>query len=414
VAGNGSVNHLSLTRTDKGVLLFSLYLAQGLPYGFFTLALPVILRDAGWSLTAIASLGLLTLPWALKFLWAPLLDRRGTRRGWLLGLQLAGVGLALLLTQVDLAAGFVALFVAALAFNLVAASQDVVTDGLAVRVLSPTERGLGNGLQVGAYRVGMILGGGLLLWLFARQGWSLTFLAMAGLLALTVLPVLQLPREPAGASDGTHRSAAALALLWLARARQPHMLVAFALVVLYRFGDQLASSLFGPFLNDAGLSLETIALMKGAVGSTTSLIGAALGGAFVFAVGRRVALLGAGLAQAACFGLYIAAALSPGGTTLLWTATVLEGVVSTMATVALFTLMMDAADPEHAGTDYTLLASAVVLVGTVAGMAGGVLADAAGYAVTFITGAVLAAAGCLAVVAWLDRATPARLAPVWR
>lgn len=401
------------TRIDKTVLLFSLYLAQGLPFGFFSLALPVILRDAGLSLAAIGALGLLTLPWAFKFLWAPLLDQRGTRRGWLVGLQAAAVGLALLLTLVDPAAGFVALFAAAFAFNLVAASQDVVTDGIAVRMLDARERGLGNGLQVGAYRLGMILGGGALLWLFARAGWAAAFLCMAGLLALSALPALRLrePPRPAGLPRVTTRQ---LAAVLVSRALQPQMLAAVALVFAYRFGDQLVSSLFGPFLKDAGLGLETIALMKGAVGSATSLAGAALGGVFVFAVGRRLALLASGLAQAACFGLYIAAAAGLGGTALLWAATVVEGVVSTMATVALFTLMMDVADPEHAGTDYTILASSVVLVGTLAGLAGGLVAEAAGYLATFTAGTALAAGGCIAVVAWLDRHPLPRLAAAWR
>lgn len=397
----------------KLTLFLALYLAQGLPYGFFSIALPVILRDAGYSLTAIGFLGLLALPWAFKFLWAPVLDRRGTRRGWLLGLQVAAVVGALALTQVGPAAGFVALFVAAFAFNLVAASQDVVTDGLAVRTLDARERGLGNGLQVGAYRLGMILGGGLLLWTFARAGWGATFLGMAGLLALTMLPVLGL-REPPRPAGPPPPGAAALALAWLERARQPAILAGVGVVFCYRFGDQMASALFGPFLADQALGLETIALMKGAVGSATSLVGAALGGAFVFAVGRRLALLASGLAQAACFALYIAAAAGLGGVTLLWVATVVEGVVSTMATVALFTLMMDVADPEHAGTDYTLLASAVVLVGSVAGIAGSVVADAVGYATTFSIAALLAAAGCLAVVAALDRRPPPRVAGAWR
>lgn len=399
---------------SKATLLLALYLAQGLPYGFFTLALPVLLRDAGLSLTAISALGLLSLPWAFKFLWAPLLDQRGTRRRWLLALQGSSIAGALLLTQLDLDSSYALLFTAAFAFNLVAASQDVVTDGLAVRLLGVSERGLGNGLQVGAYRLGMILGGGMLLWIFARTNWSVTFLCMAALLTLTLVPVLRL-REPPRPQRPAPATGARLAVAWLRRALQPAMLTLAGLIFCYRFGDQMVTSLLGPFLADAGLDLETIALMKGAVGSAMSLVGAALGGAFVFAVGRRRALLTSGLAQAACFGLYIAAARGAGGVDLLWAATVLEGVIGTMATVALFTLMMDAADPEHAGTDYTLLASTVVLVGSIAGLAAGVLADAVGYAPTFMIGTGLAIAGCLVLVWWLDhRSPPGRVAEAWR
>jgi len=400
-------------RTRKATLLLCLYLAQGLPYGFFTLALPVLLREAGMSLTAISALGLLALPWAFKFLWAPLLDHRGTRRGWLLVLQGSAIAGALLLAQVEPGSHFGLLFAAAFAFNLVAASQDVVTDGLAVRILDTRERGIGNGLQVGGYRLGMVLGGGLLLWVFARTDWSTMFLCMAALLALASLPVLGLAeaRPPTPARVGT----AALAVAWISRARQPAILTLAGLIFCYRFGDQMVTSLLGPFLTDSGLDLPTIAVLKGALGSATSLFGAALGGAFVFSVGRRRSLLLTGLAQAACLGLYVVAARGIGGPELLWAATILEGVVGTMATVALFTLMMDAADPDHAGTDYTLLASTVVLVGSLAGLAAGLIADAVGYATTFALGTLLAAGGCLLVVWWLDnRPAPARVALAWR
>jgi MFS family permease len=236
---------------------------------------------------------------------------------------------------------------------------------------------------------------------------------MAGLLALTVPPVLLLreaPRPPAPPRPWRH-----WLLAWTARARQPALLGAAAVIVACRFGDQFVSGLFGPFLVDAGLGLADIALLKGTVGSATSLGGAVLGGAFVWWVGRRTALVATGLAQAASFGLYIAAAGGAGGVPLLWVATVAEGVLGTMATVALFALMMDASDPEHAGTDYTLLASAVVLVGSVAGLAGAAFADAAGYLATFVAGTGLAVAGLAAAVWALDRRPlSGRAATAWR
>ena len=73
-----------LSTRRKLLLLGSLYLAQGLPYGFFTQALPVLPRARGLSLEAIGLSSLLALPWALKFLWAPAVDRQGSRRGWIL------------------------------------------------------------------------------------------------------------------------------------------------------------------------------------------------------------------------------------------------------------------------------------------------------------------------------------------
>lgn len=403
-----------MSRSYKITLLIALYMAQGLPFGFFTLALPVLLREAGYSLTQIAVLNLLAWPWVAKFLWAPLLDHTGTRRAWLLGFQLASIAAALLLTQADPSDGLRPMILATLAFNILAASQDVITDGLAVRMLDARERGLANAIQVGAYRFGMILGGGLLLTVFARTNWEVTFLCMAGLLTLTTLPTFALkelsPTESAPKYSPWH-----ILVGWAHRIAQPGILRFAAIIFLYRLGDQMVATLLGPFLIDQGMNKEGIALMKGTVGSATSLLGAAIGGWLAFSAGRRTAVLASGVAQAASYTLYIAAAMGMGGVTLLWVATIFEGVIGTMATVALFTLMMDASDPEHAGTDYTLFASLVVLMGPIGNFTGAAVADAAGYAPAFTAGSILALLGTLMVVRMLDnKPVPARIEVVWK
>jgi MFS family permease len=174
------------------------------------------------------------------------------------------------------------------------------------------------------------------------------------------------------------------------------------------------ASLIGPFMRDFGLSKESIALMKGTVGSVASLVGAALGGWLAFRTGRRFVLLSCGLLQSASLLCYVAVALGIGGVGFLWAGTVLEHLLGSMATVALFTLMMDASDPDHAGTDYTLLACAVVVAMGLANFSGAVIADAAGYATSFLTGFALSVVGCLVLVRALDgRRGPARLQPVW-
>jgi predicted MFS family arabinose efflux permease len=276
------------------------------------------------------------------------------------------------------------------------------------------ERGTANAIQVGAYRVGMILGGGALLLIFARFGWSVMFICMAALLAFTIWPVLRL-NEPERTLNCARPSARQLSIGWAQRLAAPGVLLFVSLLFCFRFGDAFVSTLTGPFLRDSGLSLEEIGVLRGIVGSSTSLLGALLGGAFVFAVARRTALLVCGLAQAASFSLLLAAALKIGGHTLIWAAVVVEGVVGTMATVALFTLMMDASDPDHAGTDYTLFASAIVLFTSVGGLAGGAVADATSYAISFGTGIVLAAIGTIMLVYALDRIpSPPRIASAWR
>jgi MFS family permease len=240
------------------------------------------------------------------------------------------------------------------------------------------------------------------------------FVWMAVLLAITVIPVVTL-RESPRAERATAPRFAALAIGWLQRLLIPGMLGFAALIFCFRFGDAMVSTLLSPFLKDRNLSTETIALMKGTVGSATSLVGALLGGLFTFHLGRRLALLAAGVGQALTFIPYWISSLGIGGVELLWGATIVEGVVSTMATVALFTLMMDASDPEHAGTDYTLLASVYVLVSSVGQFAAALIADHLGYPTMFAVGIVLTVLGTLALVFALDRKPiPERIAEVWR
>jgi predicted MFS family arabinose efflux permease len=120
------------------------------------------------------------------------------------------------------------------------------------------------------------------------------------------------------------------------------------------------------------------------------------------------------LLQTASLLFYIAAAYGIGGIATFWAGTVAEHLLGSMATVALFTLMMDASDPEHAGTDYTLLACAIVVAMGLANFTGATIADAVGYAPTFVAGFVLSGLGCLVLVRSLDRRRgPVRLQPVW-
>jgi predicted MFS family arabinose efflux permease len=400
------------TRIQQMLLFTALYAAQGLPYGFFTIALPALMRQAGLSLTMISFVSLLYWPWALKFLWAPYLDYLGQPRRWLLSFQLAGLATALVLAWIDWQS-YWPLAVGAMFFNLIAASQDVVTDGLAVRTLQGRELGWGNGIQVGAYRLGMILGGSVLVSVFEATNWATMFTCMALLLALTVLPVLRM-KPDVGQRSSPRPDMHRLAAQWLQRLMTPGVLTLLALIFCYRLGDAMFSQLLIPFVIDQKLSLGEVGMLKGVVGSTTSLLGALLGGWFAFRVRRRTLLLVAGLAQAVSFTPYLLAAAGMGGRELLWIATATEGLIGTVATVALFTLMMDGSDPEHAGTDYTLFASAVVGINALGGFFGGLIGDAFGYFVLFAFAILLCVLGCLVVVWWLDRyAHTGRIARAW-
>ncbi|MDH5493396.1 MAG: MFS transporter, partial [Myxococcales bacterium] len=255
--------YASLSTAQKFSLLGALYFSQGLPFGFFTQALPVILRERGFSLAEIGLSSMLALPWALKFLWAPAVDRYALpglerRKSWILPLQLAVALTLVFLSLVDALSHLRLLLVAVFLINLLAATQDIATDALAVEALRPTERGLANGLQVAGYRVGMIVGGGLLLILFDALGPLRTFLAMAALTILATAPLLRTRTAAAASAEAREpgiarpREAAASPPHFL---RRPGAMGILLLLTSYKFGDAFATSMLRPFLVDAGLGL---------------------------------------------------------------------------------------------------------------------------------------------------------------
>ncbi len=151
----------------KLALFFALYFAQGLPFGFQAKGLKAVLTDLGISMTKVTLLGALSLPWTLKPLIAPLVDRFGSvrfgrRKSWIVPAQLAlaaACGAAAFAPPTE---SLFLLVVLVLAMNVFAATQDVGVDGLAVDLLTPQELGFGNALQVVGYKVGMIAGGSVL------------------------------------------------------------------------------------------------------------------------------------------------------------------------------------------------------------------------------------------------------------
>lgn len=387
-------------------LLASLYFSQGLPFGFFTQALPVVLRQRAVSLEEIGLTTLLGAPWALKFLWAPLVDRYhgarlGRRRSWIVPLQLLTalvlLSLAALESRASLALAI--LMVAVLVLNLLAATQDIATDGLAVDLVTPAERGLANGIQVAGYRVGMIVGGGALLVFYEHVGAAWTFTTMAALIGLASLPILA-TREPSPREDDGSRERARGAprrerpKYFL---RRPGAWRLIALIVAYKAGDTFATGMLRPFLVDLGLGIGDVGWLLGTLGVLTGLLGAVTGGALINRLGRRRALLAFGSLQAATVAGYAWLASTTPSYSALAVATAAEHFASGMATAALFTCMMDWCERHSAATDYTIQASAVSLAIGVGSALAGFSAGAIGYFNHFCLAAGVCVASLLLV-----------------
>lgn len=276
---------MRVQQARKFAILVVLYFAQGVPFGLFSQAVPSILRQGNVSLQLIGLTSLLAAPWALKFLWSPWLDRAAPwaphhrRKGWLIPIQILVAISMVVLAMLDPWESPAALMAIVLLVNFLNASQDIPTDGLAVDLLEPEERGRGNGIQVGGYRLGMLMGGAATLWIIDVLGWSAGVMATAGVMALCVLPIV-LMKEPVGLPEAEIESGSevrsGLLKMW-DFLRRKEILKFMAIIVAFKFGDALANGMIKPMLVDFGLTLGDIGRISGGVGFTAVFLGIVAG-----------------------------------------------------------------------------------------------------------------------------------------
>ena len=387
----------------KIALLGVVYTAQGLAPGFAAFAMPVLLRQAGVSLQGVGLSGLLLLPVALKFVFGPWSDRvagSGTTRRWLGGLQAAlACGIALLaLAPPDRA--LVPFLVLVGAGYLTVAVADVLTDGVAVRVLTPAERPLGNGAQYGGYYLGSILAGGGFLALEPRVGWVAAVALLAALVASGWAAAMALTRLlPAPAPIAATAPRASV----LATLRGPLGRNVLPLLLLLDMPQNVGIALVGPFLLGLGLSQAQVGLVSGTAGVAAAVAGALLGGLALTRMSRPLSLLVAGSAQ--CLPLLGFAWLA-GRPASVTSALVIVSAAYFSASafnVALSAWFMDHVSRRQPATDYSVLACAHTGTFVVGSPIAGSLAAALGFR-TYFLAAGLAGMLLLAVAQpWVRR-----------
>ncbi|MEU4717311.1 MFS transporter [Micromonospora purpureochromogenes] len=391
--------------------LTALYVTQYLGVGFITVGLTAILRDGGTSLDTLALLQFVGLVWPLKFLWAPILDRYGSRRrghyrSWLLVLQ-AGLVLSLLaLLPFDRPAGQLGPIVAiCAAYVFLSATQDIAVDAVAVRLLSARARGAGNGVQVAASYLGNLLGGGACVVVYDRFGWRPAILLLAGLTALGLLVVWRF-REPDRA-DRVGSAAQAYRALLSVFAQPGCRWWTFGVVPLVYTGAGAAYALVTPALVDAGWSLGRIGVVTGVVTSAPAVVAGLLAGAGVGRFGRGAVLVVAGVSLAVSTALLLPllTGRAPVGGTVAALCCFMAAY--TVANVVLYTVNMDYSRPGTGGTDFTVLSSFGLVCSFVAASFGLAAADRAGYPAVAGACVVLVVLGVAVGVAHQRRFAPA-------
>ena len=285
------------------------------------------------------------------------------------------------------------------AIAVLSATHDIAADAAAVRLLAPSERGVGSGIQKAGGYFGLMVGGGGILIVYDRLGWAVALAILAALTALP-LPLLMRWREREAIPAAAPRPRGSFRALG-SFFRQPGA-ARWALVVLplYYLGIAMAYPLITPMLVDVGWQLDRIGAVSIVGGGIAAVLASLGSGALLNRLGRRPALVAFGLVQVAAVISLIPVAGGHSGTLSGLASVALLNVAYATAGTAVYTINMDWSRSGSAGSDYTVQDSLVHLCSQLAGAAALGLAGALGYQRMLGVSVVLGSAG-VAAAAWL-------------
>lgn len=404
----GTLASLRIALTSRRVGAVTLQsFSSGLPLGLVWIALPAWLAYRGVDIKTVGLFSLAQAPWTFKFLWAPAMDRwslgfPGRKRSWMLLFQaLLAAGIAMLAFEARspsvAAVAALAIFVA-----FCSASQDIAIDGYAVEVLERAEMGTAVGARVASYRGATLVAGALTITLGERLGWTWVFLGLA-LLYLPLMGVVLWSPEPpfVARTPKTLREAAVEPLVGIFRKTRALEIVAFLL--LYKFGENLATALTRPFLIQKCFPPGDVGLATATIGIVAIIGGTFIGGWATDRIGLGRALWIFGTIQAVGFLGYVAVdRMTPGAPCLagaaalathvqpmshrlvMYTAVGIENLCQGMATGAFGVLLLRLTQKQFSATQYALFSSIFALGRTLAGPPAGYLVDAIGWTPFFV------------------------------
>ena len=388
---------LQVLANRRIAIMLPLGFASGLPLALTAGTLQAWLTVVGLDLKTIGIFTLVGLPYTLKFLWAPLMDRLvppwlGRRRGWMLVMQISvALGLAAMaLTgpgQRPEILGLLALVVAFLS-----ASLDIVFDAYRTDVLLRPERGFGAAVWVNGYRCALLLASAGALLLADRIGWQYTYLVLAALMAAGVVTILVSP-EPSEPFATPASLAEAVGGPLKEFFTRPGVVGLLALIVFYKIGDAVAASLQTAFLiGGMGFSVGEVGYVKG-LGIGATLIGALAGGVAMAKLGMVRSLLLFGLLQAVSNLGFMWLAWMGKSYMALTTSILVENVTGGMGTVAFVALIMALCDHRYTATQFALLSSLEALGRVFSGRPSAELVEMVGWAQFFFWSFLVALPG---------------------
>jgi MFS transporter, PAT family, beta-lactamase induction signal transducer AmpG len=363
----------------KMAVLLLLGFASGLPLYLTSRTLQAWMRVAGIDLATIGVFSLAALPYSLKWIWAPLMDRYvppflGRRRGWLIVIQ-------------------VALLVAIATLAL----QDVVIDAYRADILAEREMGAGAAIWVLGYRVALLATGGLAFILADRMSWPLVYLGLAGLMLIGIAGTLY-AREPALPEQPPRSLAEAVVLpfqeFWRRMGARGALLV-LLFIVIFKLPDYLAASMATPFLLDVGFSQTDIGAIQGGLGIFATIVGALAGGVLVARIGINRSLWVVGALQAISNLAYYGLAQVGRDYAFLVGTIVTENLCTGLVSAAFLAFLMSLCSVRFSATQFALLSSLMGVSRDVLVSPSGAIAELTGWPLFFVVTVAVAIPGLL-------------------
>ncbi len=409
---------LQIYRQPQILAILALGIFSGLPLALTASTLGAWLTEAHVDKTSIGLFAAVTTPYALKFLWSPLIDGTsfpllsrlfGRRRGWLIATQVALMASIALLAfaNPEVSPWFTAL--CALLVAIASASQDIVIDAYRVERLSPEQQGAGAAAIVLGYRLGMIISAAGALYLASFMSWKSTYLVMALFMGIGIVVTFlssEPPegKEPSPAYHGNLRQ-------WLRDAviapfadfmTRPHWLAILLFILLYKLGDAFMGVMTNPFLLEIGFEKQQIATVVKLYGVIATILGSFIGGAMVFRLGTARTLWVCGIFHMLTNLMFVAQAKIGADVTFLGLSISLENISGGMGTAAFVAFMSSLTHVRFTATQYALLSSFSAFGRTWLSTPAGWFADTMGWEGFFILATALAIPG-LITLAWLQK-----------
>lgn len=391
----------------KQLYTFFYGISSGLPLLLTLGTLQAWMTDANVDLKKIGLMSSVTLPYALKMFWAPLIDRYvwpflGRRRGWIFIFQLLVAFAIAIIASLNPTQNLIYFAVAALLLTFFSASQDIVIDAYRREILDDNELGLGSSMYITGYRIGMILAGALALKLAFYFGpsvgqikvWSYIYYLMAIIMVVFSLLSFFAPREDESIQKPTNlKNAIVEPLVEFLKRKEAIWLLSF--ILFYKLGDSMASTMTTPFILKIGYTKNQLADIGKIFGMAATIGGGFLGGIIILKWNINKSLWIFGILQAVSTYGFAVLSWSPIETEYLALVIAFENLASGMGTSAYAAFMASITDVRYTATQYALLSSLMALPRTIISAPTGYMADYLGWNWFFILCTVVAIPGML-------------------